>query len=285
MNVTNALQNRTTSSLLTSKATVSNGAQANLDFSRGIAIQEHQHQQLPYPQEHSTLVEAPKQHRYSLDNSDSQTARQDNVQLLNSLARPESERRQSMTDGSLHHPELSSSTSVPAYNAVSAPSSSSQTFTSHGGTRSRPSSTALDLPPLRTPTYIDLQRPSSIGEKPSKRPIEWIARSRTSESAQKKGAAQGASGQSSDPTPSTQPVRARLSAAETSSKQAEDSSNGADITNQQMRALREYSLAPNSSRQAVIDEMICQHLKDDAFVTLCEDVENAWRRIGFEDRR
>lgn len=51
---------------------------------------------------------------------------------------------------------------------------------------------------------------------------------------------------------------------------------------EQMATLRAYSAAPTRDRQAVIDTMIADYIGDDNFLTLCQDVENAWRRIGLE---
>lgn len=39
---------------------------------------------------------------------------------------------------------------------------------------------------------------------------------------------------------------------------------------------------PGSGRQNFVNDLICRHLEDDAFVDFCENVENAWCRIGLE---
>ena len=53
---------------------------------------------------------------------------------------------------------------------------------------------------------------------------------------------------------------------------------------EQIATLRAYSTAPTRDRQAVIDTVIAGYIGDDSFLTLCQDVENAWRRIGLETR-
>lgn len=45
-------------------------------------------------------------------------------------------------------------------------------------------------------------------------------------------------------------------------------------------SLAAYAAQSDEDRLASIDDLICQHLMDDDFLQLCEDVENSWRRIG-----
>lgn len=42
----------------------------------------------------------------------------------------------------------------------------------------------------------------------------------------------------------------------------------------------EYLKNSDSDRAALVDTWICDQLQDEAFMTLCEDVENVWRRIA-----
>lgn len=51
---------------------------------------------------------------------------------------------------------------------------------------------------------------------------------------------------------------------------------------EQIATLRAYASTPSRERQTIIDDTISMYIGDDSFVTLCEDVENSWRRIGFE---
>ena len=44
--------------------------------------------------------------------------------------------------------------------------------------------------------------------------------------------------------------------------------------------LAAYAAQSPDDRMTAIDDMICQCLQDENFITLCEDVENSWRRIG-----
>lgn len=52
--------------------------------------------------------------------------------------------------------------------------------------------------------------------------------------------------------------------------------------NEQIATLQAYASKPSRDRQILIDNMITQYIGDDSFTTLCEDVENAWKRIGLD---
>ncbi|KAI9834071.1 MAG: hypothetical protein M1819_003356 [Sarea resinae] len=47
-------------------------------------------------------------------------------------------------------------------------------------------------------------------------------------------------------------------------------------------SLAAYASLTRAERLAALDELITSSLMDDAFLTLCEDVESAWRRVGFD---
>lgn len=47
-------------------------------------------------------------------------------------------------------------------------------------------------------------------------------------------------------------------------------------------SLQGFMERPRSGRQEFINELICQHLQNDAFLEFAEHVENAWCRIGLE---
>ncbi|KZF21074.1 hypothetical protein L228DRAFT_284146 [Xylona heveae TC161] len=47
-------------------------------------------------------------------------------------------------------------------------------------------------------------------------------------------------------------------------------------------SLVDYSSLPNDERLAALDTMICNLIEDENFITLCQDVENTWRRIGLQ---
>lgn len=44
--------------------------------------------------------------------------------------------------------------------------------------------------------------------------------------------------------------------------------------------LAAYAARGEDRRLAVLDKFICDNLRNPEFVTLCEDVEACWRRIG-----
>ena len=44
--------------------------------------------------------------------------------------------------------------------------------------------------------------------------------------------------------------------------------------------LAAYAAQPDSVRQAVIKDMICEYLGDDNFIKLTEDVSREWTRVG-----
>lgn len=52
----------------------------------------------------------------------------------------------------------------------------------------------------------------------------------------------------------------------------------------QMATLQAYASKPTRERQIIIDSLISSYIGDDSFLSLCEDVENAWRRIGLNPR-
>jgi len=47
-------------------------------------------------------------------------------------------------------------------------------------------------------------------------------------------------------------------------------------------SLQGFMERPRSGRQEFVNELICQHLQNDAFLEFAEHVENAWCRIGLE---
>jgi hypothetical protein len=38
---------------------------------------------------------------------------------------------------------------------------------------------------------------------------------------------------------------------------------------------------PESERSQLVNNWICQQLEDDGFRTLCQDIEQVWRRMAF----
>jgi hypothetical protein len=48
----------------------------------------------------------------------------------------------------------------------------------------------------------------------------------------------------------------------------------------EQQSLSSYAAQNVIDRRAILDEFMVAHLKDPAFATLCEDVENCWRRIA-----
>jgi len=49
---------------------------------------------------------------------------------------------------------------------------------------------------------------------------------------------------------------------------------------QDLTSLRNYAAQSSHDRQMAIEDLICQYIKDDDFVTLCQDVENSCTKIG-----
>ncbi len=49
---------------------------------------------------------------------------------------------------------------------------------------------------------------------------------------------------------------------------------------QDPKILRNYAAQSSHDRQMAIEDLICQYIKDDDFVTLCQDVENSCTKIG-----
>jgi hypothetical protein len=48
----------------------------------------------------------------------------------------------------------------------------------------------------------------------------------------------------------------------------------------EQHSLSAYAAQSVEDRLAILDEFMVSRLNDPAFVTLCEDVENCWRRIA-----
>ena len=44
--------------------------------------------------------------------------------------------------------------------------------------------------------------------------------------------------------------------------------------------LSSYLSAPTAERTKSLENWICQHIEDDGFIQLCQDVESIWRRIA-----
>lgn len=88
--------------------------------------------------------------------------------------------------------------------------------------------------------------------------------------------------------PNASPASKRLKSKSTSMTKAAskvtNSQTATDVVseNEQIATLRAYASTPSRERQTIIDDTISMYIGDDSFVTLCEDVELSWRRIGFE---
>lgn len=48
--------------------------------------------------------------------------------------------------------------------------------------------------------------------------------------------------------------------------------------------LAKYASQSADERSAILNDFILEHLEDDNFLTLCEDMETCWRRIVLEER-
>ena len=85
-------------------------------------------------------------------------------------------------------------------------------------------------------------------------------------------------------------VNIEYSASATGAKSGNEAcgpSNRTDDANRQLNSdreqnsLHEYAKQTIEDRRAILDDFVVEHLENPDFVTLCEDVENCWRRIGF----
>ncbi|KAF2804712.1 uncharacterized protein BDZ99DRAFT_525536 [Mytilinidion resinicola] len=123
---------------------------------------------------------------------------------------------------------------------------------------SRPSS-SIDLPPLPRPSFSERNRnatePSQVPKQASDRP----------------SASASASGNTRQAPPSAASsidrVVAQISAEVTSSSGSTHN-------------LASYATQAVDDRETVISDWMMQHIEDDGFMTLCEDVLGCWRRIG-----
>ncbi|KAF2494530.1 hypothetical protein BU16DRAFT_511024 [Lophium mytilinum] len=161
--------------------------------------------------------------------------------------------------GSSGMPFTSLQPSVSRDSAYSAPPSRAlqRTWTPHAGS-SRPSS-SIDLPPLPRPSFSEHNRnatePSQIPEHAPKRPTTSTSAASNTRQAPPSAAS------------SIDRVVAQISA---------EASSSLSSTNN----LAFYAAQTGDDRATVISDWMMQHIEDDGFMTLCEDVLGCWRRIG-----
>jgi len=127
---------------------------------------------------------------------------------------------------------------------------------SHAGS-SRPSSSSVDLPPLPRPSFSEKPTKSTGDSQAAKTPPDLSAVPLSINSSTGQAPSFAAS--------SMDRVVAQISAEATSSS---------------TDSLASYAAQSANERSTLISDWMMQHIEDDGFMTLCEDVLGCWQRIG-----
>lgn len=171
------------------------------------------------------------------------------------------------------------------------------------GSSSRPSSSTVDLPPLPRPKFVDnaVIGPSA-GSKNSRdngnlfdrrSSLPFSTLSNTSQNSRQMtplppnrpgSSAQQPLALVSDPKSSAIPKSDNPSSTSTSSETAYldriIARISAEATSGDDENLASFATQPVDGRRTVINDWMIQHIEDDGFLTLCQDVWGCWRRIG-----
>lgn len=160
---------------------------------------------------------------------------------------------------------------------------------------SRPSSSTADLPPLPKPNFVkDLARTTTRptithyqscngydGQQrgdPNGQQAHLPASDNSRGSAKERLSARSDLQYSSIVRPSTSNATADLS--ETAYLDRIIARISAEATSGDTENLAAYTTLPTDERRTVINDWMMQHIEDDDFLTLCQDVWGCWRRIG-----
>lgn len=124
--------------------------------------------------------------------------------------------------------------------------------------------------------------------------VERIETSKVNNAAEtKKRPAQSADSTGNNPPKKRAPARKR--APKSSTPTTQDATAAPDLDTLLMNAFKDFdvdaslqdytSQRPGSGRQNFVNDLICRHLESDYFLDFCENVENAWCRIGLDHRK